>query len=191
MRKLLLLLPLFLLLAACRKPAVPKERGYFRIDLEQPVYTDCQLDGYPYHFLINQAATPQAVEYDGEQYWIDIFYPAFNAFVHCSYKPVKGNLRQLSDDAQEFVFNHAVKATAIPEHEYSNPEAHTYGILYELEGNTASPTQFYLTDSVRHFFRGAVYVNCIPNQDSLAPVYDYLHQDVLMLIETLRWTDYE
>ena len=43
---------------------------------------------------------------------------------------------------------------------------------------SASPLQFMLTDSVSHFFRGALYYDCIPNADSLAPVTRYLKQDI-------------
>lgn len=120
---------------------------------------------------------------------MDVYYPRLDARIHCSYKPVCGNLRELSDDAQEFVFKHAGKATSIPEQGYDNAEAHTHGVYYELKGNTASPYQFYLTDSTHHFFRGSVYFNCPPNQDSLAPVIDYLRTDVRQMIESFRWKE--
>ena len=61
---------------------------------------------------------------------------------------------------------------------YSNPEASVYGSLFMLDGESASPLQFMLTDSVSHFFRGALYYDCIPNADSLAPVTRYLKQDI-------------
>jgi len=182
-------LPLLILLCtSCGKPAMPKQYGYYRISLPAHEYKLMDETGYPYEFAMNTAARIVPTHYEQEQYWIDIAYPTLNAAIRCSYKPVRHNLRQLSDDAQLFVFNHAVKATAIPEHAYSNPEAHTYGVLYDLEGNTASPVQFYLTDSTRHFFRGAVYINCVPNQDSLAPVIEFIRRDILNLMETFRWT---
>jgi gliding motility-associated lipoprotein GldD len=56
-----------------------------------------------------------------------------------------------------------------------------------MKGNTASPIQFYLTDSTKDFFRAALYFNNIPNQDSLAPVIDYLREDIMMMMETFRW----
>lgn len=119
---------------------------------------------------------------------MDVWYPTFNVRIHCSYKPVRNNLRELSDDAQSFVYKHSGIASAIPEQGFENTDARVYGVLYELEGNTASPFQFYLTDSLHHFFRGAVYFNCVPQQDSLAPVIRYMNGDVRHLIETFRWT---
>lgn len=178
---------LALMLLSCSRPVAPKPYGYYRITLPEHSYQLFEQNSYPYSFLYSSSATIQPVQYENERYWINIVYPTLNASIHCSYKPVRGNLRQLTDDAWEFVFNHAIKASAIPEHAYENPEARTYGIFCELKGNTASPMQFFLTDSTRHFFRGAVYFNCVPNQDSLAPVIEYMQEDVLNLIETLRW----
>ena len=178
---------LALMLLSCSRPVAPKPYGYYRISLPEHSYQLFEQNSYPYSFLYSSSATIQPVQYENERYWINIVYPTLNASIHCSYKPVRGNLRQLTDDAWEFVFNHAIKASAIPEHAYENPEARTFGIFCELKGNTASPMQFFLTDSTRHFFRGAVYFNCVPNQDSLAPVIEYMQEDVLNLIETLRW----
>jgi gliding motility-associated lipoprotein GldD len=129
----------------------------------------------------------KAREFPGEVYWIDIVYPELNATIHCSYKPVRNNLRDLSRDSQEFLFSHSRVATAIPAQEFANPSEKVYGVCYDLQGNTASPIQFILTDSTRHFFRGSVYCNAIPNQDSLAPIYDYIREDVRVLIESMKW----
>lgn len=175
-----------LVCSACRKGSTPKEYGYFRIAIPDTAYTDLP-DGYPYCFDLSRNAQAKPITEEGEQYWINVTYPSLNATIHCSYKQVQNNLRELSADAEEFVYSHAVKASAIPQQEYCDPQRHIYGVYYEFEGNTATPVQFYLTDSTHHFFRGAVYINCIPNQDSLAPVIDYLKVDVRHLMETFRW----
>ncbi len=177
-----------LCIVACRRAPYPKEYGYYRITLPEHAYTAADLSGYPYQFEISKDAEFRPVKYENEQYWINVHHPTLNADICCSYKPVRGNLGQLLDDTQTFVYNHAMKATAIPEHEYAHPEANAYGLLIELEGNTATPVQFFLTDSTHHFFRGAIYVNCVPNQDSLAPVTAFLKEDVKHLMETLHWT---
>ena len=170
---------------------MPRPRGYFRIDLPEHTYSDFHavpaFSAYPYSFEQSRQAAVSVHPEQGEHYWVDLCYPRLNARIHCSYKPVAGNLRELSDDAQRFVYNHAGKATSIPEQGYDNPEARVWGVYYELRGNTASPCQFYLTDSIGHFFRGALYFDCAPNQDSLAPVTAWLEEDVRHLIETFRW----
>ncbi len=185
--KKIILIAIFPLLIGCGQRAVPKPYGYFRIAIPDTAYTQYAPQGYPYAFSLSDNATVRPHSHKGDAYWIDIDYPRLNTTIHCSYKPVHGNLRALSRDAQEFLYKHATIATSIPEQGFENPDARVWGVYYELNGNTATPIQFYLTDSVRHFFRGAVYCNTIPNQDSLAPVYDYMRADVRRLMESFTW----
>lgn len=186
MKKLSLILLLLLILPSCGKRYVPKPTGYFRIELPLPAYRSFSPAGYPYEFEVSHWSQVNTLQQE-EPYWVDIVYPSLKAKIHCSYKPVNGNLRELSDDAQKFVYQHSGVASAIPEQAFFNPEQHIYGLFYELKGNTASSFQFYLTDSTRHFFRAALYFDCIPNQDSLAPVLDYMEQDMRHMVETFRW----
>ena len=186
-----------LLMTSCSKASAPKPYGYFRITPPDTAYMDfasfqpstlnSPLSTYPYTFALSRNAVVQPRLEPGEQYWINLYYPAFDATIHCSYKPVQGNLRELTDDALEFVYRNASHASAIPEREYNHPEARVYGVLFDLEGNTASSCQFFLTDSTRHFFRASVYCNCPPNADSLAPVYNYLRTDVIRMVESFEW----
>ena len=143
---------------------------------------------YPYTFALSRNAVVQPRTDVSEPYWINLYYPALDATIYCSYKPVNGNLRELTNDALEFVYRNASFATAIPEQDYAHPEASVYGVLFDLEGNTASSCQFFVTDSTRHFFRASVYCNCPPNADSLAPVYNYLRTDIIKMVETFEWT---
>ncbi|MCI5682063.1 MAG: gliding motility lipoprotein GldD [Bacteroidales bacterium] len=187
---ILLFLPF--LLWSCAKPAAPKPYGYVRFTMPDTCYTPFSLrrpdnQDYPYNFLLSGNAVVQSRTQKGEHYWINIFYPSLNATVHCSYKPVRGNLRELTNDAIEFVYKNASHATSIPEQAYSHPEERVYGVFFDLEGNTASPYQFFLTDSTTHFFRASVYCNCRPNADSLAPIHQYLRQDMIHLIESFQW----
>ncbi|MEN9525665.1 MAG: hypothetical protein RLZZ256_1049, partial [Bacteroidota bacterium] len=62
------------------------------------------------------------------------------------------------------------------------------GIYFSLGGNTATANQFFLTDSTRHFLRGALYFDATPNADSLGIVNDFLKKDLLHLINTLQWS---
>jgi gliding motility-associated lipoprotein GldD len=61
------------------------------------------------------------------------------------------------------------------------------GIFYDIGGDAASPTQFFVTDSAKHFLRGSLYFNAAPNSDSLAPVVKYIKEDMLHLLETVKW----
>ena len=82
-----------------------------------------------------------------------------------------------------------VVAHAIPERAYTNEEAQVYGLTFDFAGNTATTMQFVLTDSVHHFFRGAVYFSAVPNEDSIAPVAAFVREDMLTLIESFRWRE--
>ena len=176
-------------LVSCTKTNTPKPYGYYRITVPDTAYTDfeAQYPSYPYTFALSQNAIVKPRLDAEEPYWINLFYPALDATIHCSYKPVHHNLRELTNDALEFVYRNASFANAIPEQDYTHPEAHVYGVLFDLEGNTASSCQFFITDSTNHFFRASVYCNCPPNADSLAPVYEYLRTDVLRMVESFEW----
>ena len=189
MRKNIILGLLGLVLMACGGPSAPKPYGYYRITVPDTAYTSfaSQCPKYPYSFALSQNAVVQPRTDVDEPYWINLYYPALDATVYCSYKPVQRNLRELTNDALEFVYRNASFANAIPEQDYAHPEAKVYGVLFDLEGNTASSCQFFVTDSTRHFFRASVYCNCPPNADSLAPVYSYLRTDIIRMVESFEW----
>ncbi|MBR4738466.1 MAG: gliding motility protein GldD, partial [Bacteroidales bacterium] len=78
--------------------------------------------------------------------------------------------------------------SGVEEQGYEDAKNKVYGTVYYLKGTkVASTCQFWLTDSSRHFLRGALYLNITPNNDSLAPVIDYMQADIEHLVETLRW----
>lgn len=176
-----------LTMVSCSRGYIPRPYGYPRIQIPDTAYSFFSGDRLPYAFDLSDNAVVIYKTEPGEKYWIDIFYPTLNASIHCSYKPVNGDLAALADDAQKFVYKHASRADAIPEIGFEHPEERVYGVLYELYGHTASPVQFVLTDSVTHFFRGALYFNSAPNQDSIAPVLDYVREDIMRLIESFEW----
>lgn len=181
------MLPLWFSLS-CSESHTPKPRGYFRIDLPERAYQ--QLDeGYPFTFEFPRYAevhpdtNPQA-----EPYWINLYFRQFSATLHLSYKPVKGNLAEYLNDSHSLVTKHIPKASAITRREFADISHQIYGLEFVIRGaEAASPYQFYLTDSVNHFLRGALYFNLVPNNDSLDPVIGFLKEDIQHLINTMRW----
>ena len=186
--KFLILNLLLFAWASCSNNYTPRPYGYYRITTPDTAYVDFN-SSFPYTFALSRNAVVQPRTDVSEPYWINIYYPALDATIYCSYKPVQNNLRELTNDALEFVYRNASFATAIPEQDYAHPEASVYGVLFDLEGNTASSCQFFVTDSTHHFFRASVYCNCPPNADSLAPVYNYLRTDIIKMVETFEWTN--
>ena len=183
---ILLLLCLTFLIGSCNKTAIPRPYGYFRVDLPPHAYRTIDTLNLPYRFDLPKNARLIDRKEEGEMYWIDLYYPKLNASIYCSFKPVKGNLINLLEDTRKIVYKHSVRADGIGETVYDHPEKNVHGILYDLKGNTASSVQFILTDSTRNFFRGALYFNNVPNKDSIAPMSNYIRQDIVRIMESFE-----
>ena len=122
--------------------------------------------------------------------WFNMDYPSFNAVLYLTYLPVNSqeSLGELIDDAHQQVFSgHSMMASAIGQQTVLRPKEKVYGTLFALEGKAATPFQFYVTDSSKHFLRGSLYFNFSANYDSLAPVVSFLHRDIQTMVNSLRW----
>lgn len=175
------------LMGSCNKTSIPRPYGYFRVYLPEHAYRTIDTLNLPYRFDLPKNVRLIYRKTEGEIYWIDLYYPKLNATIYCSYKPVKGNLAELLEDTRKIVYKHSVRADAISEKVFDHPEKSVHGILYDLKGNTASSVQFILTDSTRNFFRGALYFNNVPNKDSIAPMSNYIREDVIKIMESFEW----
>lgn len=177
----------FLQFTACSGYS-PKPLAYYRIDIPEPEYQEVDSFNHFTFELSNQAVITPANPAKGGDFF-NIFYPHWNATIYCSYFPLKKDkLEQLSEESRKFVYQlHAFKADAIQEQFFEYTEQNVYGLLYTIEGNVASPIQFVLTDSIHSFFRGALYFDNTPNQDSIAPVLEYINNDIQVLVESFRW----
>jgi len=182
------LLSLVLLLGSCQETPVPRPRGYFRIDMPERGYL--LLDSiFPFTFEYPTCTELAPDPYSPDNpYFVNINYPGFKGSIHLSYIKIDHNLPELLEDSRLLVLKHLPRATAIRELPVIDPDHRIYGMIYDIRGaGTASPYQFYLTDSTRHFIRGALYFRVPPNNDSLAPVIDFVVQDMDHLMETLEW----
>lgn len=182
---------LLVLLSGCGSDYSPKPRGYFRIDFPQKEYRNYKSGcAFTFDYPVYAEIQPDLSK-DAGPCWIDVAYPQFNGRIHLSYQPVRSSsqLNELTEDAYTFAFKHTVKATAIDEARISYPEKKVYGILYSIDGNTASSLQFYLTDSIRNYVRGALYFNEKPRLDSIQPVLEFVKQDVDQMLKSFRWTN--
>ena len=187
-RYLILLLPVWFQYG-CREKAVPKPRGYFRIDLPGKEYrlydTICPfVFEYPVYGHISYD-----VGKNSEPCWFNLEFPRYKAIIHFSYKPVNKNLAALLKETYQYAYSHSVKADAITEQPWQNNKNKVYGLLYDIKGNAASSLQFFLTDSTKKFLRGALYFSVEPNADSLAPVIQFFREDIIHMIETFTWKD--
>ncbi len=190
---LFLLWAVMVFAAGCEEPVYnPKPKGYFRIELPEKAY-ERYMGNCPYSFEYPVYATVERHNtFFGEDIsdscWLDIRLPQLTGDIHLSYKEISGanTLEKLVEDAHKMAYKHTMKADYIDESLIQTSNG-LGGILYELGGNSASNVQFYITDSTKHFLRGSLYFGATPNQDSLAPVIKFVREDMLHLIETLRW----
>lgn len=175
------------LAVSCTKTPIPRPYGYFRVDLPPHAYRMIDTLNLPYKFEMPVSAKLISRDSKDGKFWVDVYYPNLNASIYCSYKPVKGNLTDLLEDTRKIVYKHSIRADGIGEKVYDHNENNVHGILYDLKGNTASNVQFVLTDSTKHFFRGALYFNNVPNKDSIAPMSEYIREDIIHLMESFEW----
>lgn len=185
----LYLVIVLLVFASCTgNDSFPKPKAYLRIDLPENRYQVFDTL-FPYKFEYSVLSGIHADHSPGaEPYWINVFYPRFGAVIHLSYKPVKNNLSSYFEDSREFAMKHIPKADAINEKSIYNKEEKIFGLIYDIKGaGVASPYQFYVTDSSKNFLRGALYFNMLPNNDSLAPIIEYIQKDIDHMITTFRW----
>jgi gliding motility-associated lipoprotein GldD len=177
-----------LMAVGCQETPTPKPKGYFRIELPKKESATYSSNPCPFSFQIPSYS--QMLPYRdsiAEPCWKYLRFPQFNCEVFLSYKKIDGNLRNLMEDSRTLVYKHTLKANAIEETEFRMP-GRGFGVLYDIKGNAASPIQFYVSDSSKHFLRGALYFNVAPQPDSLAPVIDFVREDIVRLMETIQWS---
>ena len=180
------------LLAACggRNDETPKPKTYLRIDLPPHAYTLCDTAALPFTFEHSSLAQVEWKKNLPRDKWFTIAYPKYKGYVFMTYKAMNGvrELRAQVDTSYKFVEGHFSYSSGIDENRFVDREHRVSGTTYHLKGqNVASTYQFWVTDSARHFIRGALYIDCTPNNDSLAPVLNYLQDDIDHLIESIRW----
>lgn len=201
---------LVMLIYSCNSPFTPKQRGYFSINLPEHQYQKFMEAGYPYSFeypVYGKISKDTSFFDDNPDnpYWINIDFPSFKGRIYLSYKTIGGNsvykiktengykdsvvkntFEGLREEAFRMTYKHTLKASSIDDSLFTT-KLGISGVYFNVGGNAATSKQFFVTDSMKHFLRGALYFDASPNSDSLRPVNDFLEQDMLHMIETLQW----
>lgn len=191
MRKSFWISLLLLGIVGCGETYLPKPPGYNRIDL--PAHSFERLsEGYPYQIDYSSYSKVEADSFNiEEEAWLNLNYTDFGAKVHLTYKRIDGdkvNFRQLSSDAFRLTSQHQVKAYGIEEAVLLTPEGYT-GVVAELTGEVPTQFQFFVTDSTENFLRGALYFNTAMKNDSLAPVIEFIKEDMAHLMNSVKFVD--
>lgn len=199
------------LLVSCNSTFTPKKKGYYKIDFPEKKYITFNEPGYPYTFEYPAYANiaKDSAYFDSASinpFWINIVFPAFNGKIFISYKNIGGtsdykvkikgggyrdsigrnDFEKMVNDSYNLTYKNDIKAYSIQDSLMHTPN-HITGIFFHLSGNVATAYQFFLSDTLHHFLRGALYFDATPNEDSLRPVNAFLQQDMKHIINTLKW----
>src|SRR5688572_18771258 len=197
-------------LASCNSPYTSKKRSYFKVDFPEKKYVRFEQPEFPYTFEYPAYAkivkdSTYFEDNPDNPYWINIDFPFLRGRIFISYKTIGGksvykvktpsgykdsvginSFETMVNDSYKMTYKNDIKAYSIEDSVIHTPNNIT-GIFFFLTGSVATSKQFFLTDSTRHFLRGALYFDATPNEDSLRPVNDFLQQDMKHLINTLQW----
>lgn len=192
-KKIMIVIGLGLLsLTSCnnRNDETPKPQAYMRIDMPPHAYTVCDTAVLPFTFEHSGITQIEWKKLSSRDKWFTISYPKYNGYIFLTYKKINGtaDLRAQIDTSYQFVEGHFSHSSGVDENRFLDRPHNLYGTTYLLKGqNVASTYQFWLTDSVSHFLRGALYIDCTPNNDSLSPILTHIQYDINHLIESVRW----
>jgi len=195
----------------CNSTYTSKKKGYYRINFPQRKYVKFDQPGFPYSFEYPVYAT---IEEDSllsnqkgqDPYSINIDFPSLNGKIYITYKIIgqtsiyqvkntgggyrdsigKNVFQNLVNDCYNLTYKNDVKANSIEDSVMHTPNDIT-GIFFRLSGSVATAKQFFLSDTIHNFLRGALYFDATPNEDSLRPVNDFLQEDMKHIINTLKW----
>ena len=211
MRNLLYTIIIIWFFSSCNSNYGSRKKGYFDIPFPEHTYQSFQQPGFPYAFeypqyahIVRDSNYLDAVPEN--DYWMNVDFPQYNAKFFLSYKIIGGNsilkvkqadgkyrdstvvnsFDNLVNDAFNLTNKNDIAATSINDSLFVNPQKIT-GIYFKVAGNAATSRQFFVSDTTKHFLRGALYFDATPNADSLKPVLEFLERDMKHLIQTMRW----
>jgi gliding motility-associated lipoprotein GldD len=201
--KILFLLIILWNIAACtdERIPIPKPRMYPKVDFpsRQYVHFDqnyCVFDfEYPDYMLFKQDTTliNQKAKHPC---WFTLDIPSLNGSVHFTYTDISGanhreKLLDVIIDSRSLTDKHNLKAAGRRTNFIKTAQENISVITYSVEGDVASPYHFVVTDSLNHAVWGSLYFYSKPNEDSMAPVINFVKEDLNKIIHSFKWTSKE
>ncbi len=194
--RVLILFPVIFVLSCTNvQISQPRPHQYPRIIFPQKQFEEYQNSECPFTIQIPTYATVRQKEFLFEtipagQCWFDIVIDSFKATIHCSYYNFESEQEfgALINDAFNLASKHNIKAS-FREELFVENQFGASGLIFKISGPVATPYQFFMTDSTRHFLRGSLYYDVQVKPDSVAPVTDFLKQDIDNILASLQWTE--
>lgn len=175
-----------LLLYSCKEATLPKQHAYPFIEFPTRDYQNWHMPGSPYSF--DKPVYSSMLQDTSQPYWFNLVYEPFGATLFLSYHQFSNEqtLDTLIQDTRNLVYKHTIKASDIIDREIVDSNGRS-GMFYELEGETATSCNFYLTDRKTNFFRGALYFDNYTTIDSVGPVVKFIKQDIQRMIKSFQF----
>lgn len=166
----------------------PKPPTYLRLEIPEAKYTSYQ-DDCGYSFKLNQAYVVEKAPAQGQEINCHrrIQLGGLNGTIFFRYIDMTEPVAYYINNSIDEVEVHQVKATNITDKQIIRQEDRVFGTLFELQGDVATPFQFYLTDSTERFVYAEILFNTRPNYDSLKPSLEYLKKDLDTLLQSFKW----
>lgn len=187
---LLTLCSILFMLGACNDSnPVPKPSSFLRTEFPEHSYRP-YLSPQNFRFNLANLYMPKSFEQAQTNYSVqEIDLGPLNGTLFLYYLRIlsKDSLPDIINFANDKVDEHKIMADKIDFEQIIEPRKKVYGTFFELKGNVATNFQFYLTDSLQHFLRGEVLLNCRPNYDSLRPALQYLKTDLQLMLKSFQW----
>lgn len=166
---------------------VPKPNGYMRVDIPAAEYAVAE--DFPINLEVNKFANdtlPLGGDEQGVE-WLDIDYPQLKATIHCSYLMVDSvNFYYHLDNRIERIMMNANFHKPRLVDMVSERDSVIKSTMFINNFGGLTPIEFIATDSVAFILSGtlAMYGGEV-NKDSIAPVVDYIHEDIKHLLNNL------
>jgi gliding motility-associated lipoprotein GldD len=186
------LLFILLTVSSCHRNEMPKPYAYPRLTYPVSTYLTFSAPDYDCRFEYPAQFVPTRKKGGGVgNQWIDFRFDRYGITLYTSY--MKSTSRAL---VKEQVHQHeALLEKKIPP--YASVRKRTIQskkepvslFLYEVDGNSATPLEFLITDNEYRIFSGKVLFDEIPDRDSLADIMNGLSKDMLHLMTSFQFTN--
>ena len=172
---------------------IPKPRAYPKVEFPVRKYEIFESEYCPeirfekptYTKVVKDVRNKEQNQY--HPCWFDLTAEQLQGRIHCSYIPISHDTIFARLVKESFkVVDHVNRRSNFVEETVISKEG-LGGVLFTFEGPAASQMQFFLTDSTNHFFKASLYFFSKTNPDSIAPVAEFIQQDMLHMIESFEW----
>ena len=164
---------------------LPKQDAYLRIEFNEPNYLIYKSQNSKINFLYNARSSslkPTSAR------TINLDYKKLGMSLDLSFDKLNDETELINylRDFNLLLDTHTKRSNGFLIKEFENRNYSTYGKLYELRGDVASPIQFFLTDSINNFIHGSLNMTVKSKYDSIYPSVQYIKNDILVFFESIN-----